>query len=73
MRDGKGRFIKAHAHYWRYEEPNGATSAAVCVHCGATLVSPNSLPPITPRGLMARLMGLERMNTPVERETPHGE
>jgi hypothetical protein len=71
MRDGKGRFIKAHTHYWQYEEPNGGTSTAVCVHCNATLVSTNSFPPATPRGLMKRLMGLEKMNALVERETPH--
>ena len=64
VRDDKGRFVKAHAHYWRYAEPNGATSIGVCVHCDATRTSLNSLPPPTPRGMMKRLLGLERMNTP---------
>ena len=70
MRDDKGRFVKEHTHYWLYEEPNGETSTAVCVHCGATRVSPNSLPPVTPRGMMSRMMGLMRMNEEDEREVP---
>ena len=73
MRDNKGRFIKSHAHHYLFESPNGTHSTGVCVHCGETQTIPNSLPPVSPRGMMKRLMGLARMNDPGEKETPHGE
>jgi hypothetical protein len=70
VRNNKGRFIKAHAHYWQYEEPNGPTSTAVCVHCSETLVSPNAFPIQNHRLKSAIARGLRVMNPPEKRETP---
>jgi hypothetical protein len=61
MRDSKGRFIKKHAHHWIYESPNGSHSTAVCVICGDTLVSANSLPGLGRRAVMQRLIGIDKM------------
>jgi hypothetical protein len=73
MRDSKGRFIKTHAHHWLYESPNGTHSTAVCLICGDTLVSANSLPGLGSRATMQRLIGIHKMklkNTKAPRATP---